>query len=237
MSIIFSLLTKYFKEILIIGLIGVILLMRACSGDTVVDPTDIVKVDGKDYELLEQKIDTVFINKIVEVKKYVPKYVDRVVEKIVEIPADVDSLQIIKDYYSKYVVKDTLKLTYEFAPEITIDSMGTKPNPTLGFGILTDTISQNQIVSRDVIWNFQVPTIYNTKVVKELPKTQLYWGLNGGFNREDVITNISGSLLLKTKKDKIFQLGLGVQNNSNIQQLSPYISAGMYWKISLGKKK
>ena len=69
MSIIFSLLTKYFKEILIIGLIVVILLMRACSGDTVVDPTDIVKVDGKDYELLEQKIDTVFINKIVEVKK------------------------------------------------------------------------------------------------------------------------------------------------------------------------
>ena len=61
MSIIFSILSKYFKEILIIGLIVVILLMRACSGDVVVDPKDIVKVDGKDYELLEQKIDTVFV--------------------------------------------------------------------------------------------------------------------------------------------------------------------------------
>ena len=46
----------YFKEILIIGLIIVILLMRACSGDSSVQEKDIVNVDGKDYELLEQKI-------------------------------------------------------------------------------------------------------------------------------------------------------------------------------------
>ena len=79
MNIIFKILSKYFKEILIIGLIVVILLMRACSGDGE-SPKNLVKVDGKDYELLEQKIDTVFVNKIVEVPKYVPKYVDRVVE-------------------------------------------------------------------------------------------------------------------------------------------------------------
>ena len=235
MNIIFKILSKYFKEILIIGLIVVILLMRACSGDTVVDPKDIVKVDGKDYELLEQKIDTVFINKIVEVKKYVPKYVDRVVEKIVEIPADVDSLKIIEDYYSKYVVKDTLKLTYEFAPEIVIDSMGTKPNPTLGFGILTDTISQNQIVSRDVIWNFQVPTIYNTKVVKELPKRVFYYGVGAGFDQTNFINNAKFGLLYKDKQDKMWGLDIGALNvNSTIQ---PYIGGSMYWKISFKKKK
>jgi len=235
MSIIFSLLTKYFKEILIIGLIGVILLMRACSGDTVVDPTDIVKVDGKDYELLEQKIDTVFINKIVEVKKYVPKYIDRVVEKIVEIPVDVDSLQIIEDYYSKYVVKDTLKLTYEFAPEIVIDSMGTKPNPTLGFGIVTDTITQNQIVSRDIKWNFQVPTIYNTKVVKELPKRVFYYGFGAGFDRTNFINKAKFGILYKDKQDKMWGLDVGALNvNSTIQ---PYIGGSMYWKISFKKKK
>ena len=235
MSIIFSLLTKYFKEILIIGLIGVILLMRACSGDTVVDPTDIVKVDGKDYELLEQKIDTVFINKIVEVKKYVPKYVDRVVEKIVEIPADVDSLKIIEDYYSKYIVKDTLKLDYEFAPDIVIDSIGTKPNPTLGFGIITDTISQNQIVSRDIKWNFQVPTIYNTKVVKELPKREFYYGFGTSFDQTNFINKANFGILYKDKKDKMWGLDVGVLNvNSTIQ---PYIGGSMYWKISFKKKK
>ena len=234
MNIIFKILQKYFKEVLIIGLIGIILLMRACSGDNE-PPKDIVKVDGKDYELLSQKIDTVFINKIVEVPKYVPKYIDRVVEKIVEIPADVDSLQIIEDYYSKYVVKDTLKLTYEFAPEIVIDSMGTKPNPTLGFGIVTDTITQNKILSRDIVWNFEVPTIYNTKVVKELPKRVFYYGFGAGFDRTNFINKAKFGILYKDKQDKMWGLDVGVLNvNSTIQ---PYIGGSMYWKISFKKKK
>ena len=234
MNIIFKILQKYFKEVLIIGLIGIILLMRACSGDSE-PPKDIVKVDGKDYELISQKIDTVFIDKIVHVPKYVPKYIDRVVEKLVEIPADVDSLKIIEDYYSKYIVKDTLKLDYEFAPDIVIDSIGTKPNPTLGFGIITDTISQNQIVSRDIKWNFQVPTIYNTKVVKELPKRVFYYGIGGGFDKTNFINNAKFSILYKDKQDKMWGLDVGALNvNSTIQ---PYIGGSMYWKISFKKKK
>lgn len=213
----------------------VVLLMRGCGND---DTNDIetVEVDGKDYGLIKQTIDTVFVTKEVKVPTYIPKYITKVETVEVQIPIDIDTLAIVEKYFSTYQVKDTLNLSYEFPLGVT-DSLGNKPSPNLGFGIITDNISQNSIISRDVDWTFQIPTIYNTSIVKELPKTQLYWGLNGGFNREDVITNISGSLLLKTKKDKIFQLGLGVQNNSNIQQLSPYISAGMYWKISLGKKK
>ena len=213
----------------------VVLLMRGCGND---DTNDIetVEVDGKDYGLIKQTIDTVFVTKEVKVPTYIPKYITKVETVEVQIPIDIDTLAIVEKYFSTYQVKDTLNLSYEFPLGVT-DSLGNKPSPNLGFGIITDNISQNSIISRDVDWTFQIPTIYNTSIVKELPKTQLYWGLNGGFNREDVITNISGSLLLKTKKDKIFQLGLGVQNNSNIQQLSPYISAGMYWKLSLGKKK
>ena len=213
----------------------VVLLMRGCDTEDTKD-IETVEVDGKDYELIKQTIDTVFVTKEVKVPTYIPKYITKVETIEVEIPIDIDTLAIVEKYFSTYQVKDTLNLSYEFPKGVT-DSLGNKPKGDLGFGILTDNISQNSIISRDVDWTFQIPTIYNTSIVKELPKTQLYWGLNGGFNREDVITNISGSLLLKTKKDKIFQLGLGVQNNSNIQQLSPYISAGMYWKISLGKKK
>ena len=234
MNIIFKILQKYFKEVLIIGLIGIILLMRACSGDSE-PPKDIVKIDGKKYELISQKIDTVFIDKIVHVPKYVPKYIDRVVEKIVEIPADVDSLQIIEDYYSKYVVKDTLKLTYEFAPEITIDSIGTKPNPTLGFGVVTDTITQNKILSRDIVWNFEVPTIYNTKVVKELPKRKFYYGIGAGFDNTNFINNAKFGLLYKDKKDKMWGLDIGALNVNNTIQ--PYIGGSIYWKISFKKKK
>ena len=235
MNIFFNTLQKYFKEILIVGLIVVILLMRACSGDSSTDPKDIVKVDGKDYELLEQKIDTVFIEKTIEVPKYVPKYITKVETVTVEVPADVDSLKVVEDYYAKYIVKDTLNLTYDFGPEITIDSIGTKPNPSLGFGYLTDTISQNKILSRKIEWNFQIPTIYNTKIVKELPKRQFYYGVGADFNKTDFIQSAKFGVLYKDKKDKIFGLNLGVLNTNN--NVTPYIGGSLYWKLSFKKKK
>ena len=223
----------FLKTIIIVGLI-IFLLLRGC-GDTPQGTKEIVKVDGKKYELVDKTIDTVFVEKRVEVPTYVPKYVDRVVEKIVKIPTHVDSLQIIKDYYSKFVTKDTLRLTYEFAPEITIDSIGTKPNPTLGFGVITDTITQNKVLSRDVVWNFEVPTIYNTTIVKDLPKTQLYYGFNLGGNKQDIFSTASGGLILKTKSDKLYQLNLGVQTNG-VDGVVPYIGGGIFWKINLNKK-
>ena len=209
--------------------------MRACSGDSSIDPKDIVKVDGKDYELLEQKIDTVFIEKTIEVPKYVPKYITKVETVTVEVPADVDSLKVVEDYYAKYIVKDTLNLTYDFGPEITIDSIGTKPNPSLGFGYLTDTISQNKILSRKIEWNFQIPTIYNTKIVKELPKRQFYYGVGADFNKTDFIQSAKFGVLYKDKKDKIFGLNLGVLNTNN--NVTPYIGGSLYWKLSFKKKK
>ncbi len=216
-------------------MIVVILLMRACSGDSSIDPKDIVKVDGKDYELLEQKVDTVFVEKVIEVPKYVPKYITKVETVTVEVPADVDSLKVVEDYYAKYIVTDTLNLTYDFGPEITIDSLGTKPNPSLGFGFLTDTISQNRILSRKIEWNFQIPTIYNTKIVKELPKRELYYGFGGAFNKTDFIQSANFGILYKDKQNKVFGLNLGVLNSNN--DVTPFIGGSMYWKLSFKKKK
>ena len=231
MSIIFSLLIKRWREILILLLLGIILFLRGC-GEDYGDKT-LVEVDGEQYELLESKTDTVFVEKEVKVTKYVPKYITKEVIKEVEIPVDVDSLAIIKDYFSKITVKDTLNLTYDF-PEVVTDSLGNKPSGDLGFGILTDVISQNSIESREIDWFFKIPTVYNTTIVKELPKNEFYWGLNGGFNKDDIISNVGAGLILKNKKNNLFQLGLGIQNNSNTSQLAPFISGGMYWKI--GKK-
>jgi hypothetical protein len=192
-------------------------------------------VDGKDYELLEQKVDTVFVEKVIEVPKYVPKYITKVETVTVEVPADVDSLKVVEDYYAKYIVTDTLNLTYDFGPEITIDSLGTKPNPSLGFGFLTDTISQNRILSRKIEWNFQIPTIYNTKIVKELPKRELYYGFGGAFNKTDFIQSANFGILYKDKQNKVFGLNLGVLNSNN--DVTPFIGGSMYWKLSFKKKK
>ncbi len=218
------------KTILILVLI-VVLLLRSCGGNEV--GKEIIKVGGKDYELLEQKVDTIFIEKTVKVPTYIPKYITKVVTETVQVPIHIDTLKIVQDYFTRYEVKDTLNLTYDFPKGVT-DSLGNKPAPSLGYGILTDVLSQNQIQSRDIEWFFQIPTIYNTTIVKELPKKELYWGVFSGFNKTDVINNVGVGLLYKNKKMNVYQIGLGVNNNSNTSQLTPFISVGMYWKI--GKK-
>ena len=54
-----------------------------------------------------------------------------------------------------------------------------------------------------------------------------------------MVSNIGAGVLIKTKKDKIFQLGLGVSNKVGTDGtsgvLSPFIGGGVYWKIKFKK--
>ena len=229
MSIIFSLLIKRWREILILLLFGIILFLRGC-GEDYGDKT-LVEVDGEQYELLESKTDTIYVEKEVKVTKYVPKYITKEVIKEVEIPVDVDSLAIIKDYFSKVTVKDTLSLAYDF-PNVVTDSLGNKPSGDLGFGILTDIISQNRIESREIDWFFKIPTVYNTTIVKELPKNEFYIGFGTGIDQTNGLNNLSGNVLFKTKKLNIYGLNLGISNQ--LGEYKPFVGGSMYWK--LGKK-
>jgi hypothetical protein len=220
---------KYIKEIIIISLVVIIALQRGCGPDY--GDKEIVKVDGKDYELIKQETDTIFIEKEVQVTKYVPKYITKEVIKEVEIPVDVDSLAIIKDYFSKVTVTDTLNLDYDFPKEVT-DSLGNKPASSLGYGILTDIISQNRIESREIDWFFKIPTVYNTTIVKELPKLEFYYGFGLGMDQTNGLGNFTGNLLVKTKKMNIYGLNIGMSNQ--LGQYKPFVGGSMYWKI--GKK-
>ena len=229
MSIIFSLLIKRWREIIILLLLGIILFLRGC-GEDYGDKT-LVEVDGEQYELLESKTDTIYVEKEVKVTKYVPKYITKEVIKEVEIPVDVDSLAIIKDYFSKITVKDTLSLAYDFPPVVT-DSLGNKPSGDLGFGILTDVISQNRIESREIDWYFKIPTVYNTTIVKELPKNEFYIGFGTGIDQTNGLNNLSGNVLFKNKKQNIYGLNIGISNQ--LGEYKPFVGGSMYWK--LGKK-
>jgi len=220
---------KYIKEIIIISLVVIIALQRGCGTDY--GDKEIVKVDGKDYELIKQETDTIYIEKEVQVTKYVPKYITKEVIKEVEIPVDVDSLAIIKDYFSKVTVTDTLNLDYDFPKEVT-DSLGNKPASSLGYGILTDIISQNRIESREIDWFFKIPTVYNTTIVKELPKLEFYYGFGLGMDQTNGLGNFTGNLLVKTKKMNIYGLNIGMSNQ--LGQYKPFVGGSMYWKI--GKK-
>jgi hypothetical protein len=96
----------------------------------------------------------------------------------------------------------------------------------------------NKILGRTYNASVKQRTIKETTIVKELPKTQLYWGLNSNFNKQDFVSSVGTGLILKTKKDKLYQVNLGVNNQTTDGTngtLSPYIGAGVYWKIRLKK--
>jgi len=205
-----------------IALLVAIVVFQQCGGNKK-GTGEIVKVDGKKYELIKHEIDTVEVVKTkVVTKKGEDIYHETIVEHEVKIPAVIDTMALLKDYYSKVLYKDTLTLP---------DSLGTVS--------LIDTISQNKIFGRTFNANVKQRTIKETTIVKELPKTQLFYGFTGGFNKEDVIANIGAGLLVKTKSDKIYQLGLGVSNKVGTDGtngvLTPFISGGVFWKIKFKK--
>ncbi len=185
---------------------------------------EIIKVDGKKYEVVNRTVDTIVKTRTqVKWKKGDDIYHETVVEKRVEVPVlqtRVDTLTILKEFYSKVIFKDTLKLDGD-----------------MGTIALTDTIFKNKILGRKWQAYLKERTIKETTIVKELPKNQVYWGFNGGFNKTDIVSNVSTGLILKTKTDKLYQLNLGVANSSSNGQtkLSPYVGVGVYWKIKIKK--
>ena len=210
-----------FRNIAIAALVIYILLQWFNPGG-VMPGGRTIRIEGKKYEIIKHDIDTVDIVKTkIVTKKGEDIYHETIVEKEVIIPAVIDTLALLKDYYSKVLYKDTLIL-----PD------------SLGIVALNDTISQNKILGRTFNASVKQRTIKETTIVKELPKTKIFYGLEGGFNKADVVSSVGAGVLINTKKDKIYQLGLGVTNQTTdgtTGGFTPYIRGGVYWKIKLKK--
>lgn len=200
------------KTLLIVALVIIIILMRSCDGSAK-KPAETIKIEGKKYEVVKREVDTLRIP--VKVTEYRPGktiYVERPV--YVNVPPGIDTLEILKDYYAKRVYRDTLTL---------------KDN--LGFIVVNDTISKNSIFGRT--WDAQVNKITVTDQIflKEPPKTQVYIGLVAGFDRPNIINFAGPSLILKTKQDRMYSLGIGYSGSNAVS-----VQGGLYWKIKLTKK-
>ena len=210
-----------FKNIAIAALVIYILLQWFNPGG-VMPGGRTIRIEGKKYEIIKHEIDTVDIVKTkVVTKKGEDIYHETIVEKEVLIPAVIDTAALLKDYYSKVLYKDVLVLP---------DSLGTVA--------VTDTISQNKILGRTFNASVKQRTIKETTIVKELPKTKLFYGLEGGFNKADFVSSVGAGVLINTKKDKIYQLGLGVTNQTTDGTnggFTPYVRGGVYWKLKLKK--
>jgi hypothetical protein len=200
------------KTLLILGLIIVILLMRACSSGEKISDGGQIKIDGKKYTVIKHTIDTI----IKPVTQTVYKegrtiFVD--VPVYVNVPANVDTAYILKDYYTKYPYKDTLRL-----------------DDGLGYIAVNDTIFKNRVLNRKFNSFINQKTILETIYVQPVPKVQMFIGGVAGFDKVNIVNFVGPSLLLKDKKDKVYSLGVGY---SNAKTLS--IQGGIYWKIKLKK--
>jgi predicted alpha/beta-fold hydrolase len=108
----------------------------------------------------------------------------------------VDTLAILKEYFSKTVYRDTLKFSE-------------------GTVIITDLISENKIQARAVNPKINQKTVIITNDVTHTikPKAALYWGLMG--TKQDNQYGYGGGLMYKSANKGVIQLNL--TNNNQIQ--------------------
>jgi len=199
---------------ILIGILFLIVIaytIKDCSNEPVVPGTTI-------------KVDTVYQEVKTETKVYVPKWRTRVetVEVPYQVTTPVDTTEVLKDYFASYVTIDTVKLPYP-------DSVG----KFFGTAIIQDTITKNTIVARSIKWNYKIPIITKTITIHPQPKAQVYIGAMANVNQVEMLSSVSGALLYKTKKDKIYIANIGVANNGAGTQ--PFIGGGLMWKIRLKK--
>ena len=188
---------KYFQNIqslLLVVLVVIIFLMRGCSSTPASTEPRIERDTVTEYITIEKE-SIVYQPKI--------KYITKV--DIDTFLTPVDTLAILADYYAIRTYEDTQVL----------DSL----NITI-----TDTVSQNQILGRQIAYNFTYPR----KTIKEtvyINQRELYFGLRG-IGNIDQVSYLGGEMLFRNKKKQVYSFGVGVDQN-----LVPVISLSMYWKL------
>lgn len=209
------------SDILVLVLL-VIIVVQYCSTPEPINPNqEFISVDGRKYEVIERKGDTTDIIKVdsgIKINLPEPQIIYK--DRIVYLDTPVDTTEILKDYFATRVYTDVIYLS-----------------DSLGKVIIIDTVSENKIINR--IWQSEITKRYitNTTIVKDPPRTEVYYGFKAGFDKSQLLSSVSTGLLLKNKKDNILSTSIGVKNNSVFNNsVEPYIEFGYYKKIKLGKR-
>ena len=177
-------------------------------------------------------IDTVGIE--VPVHDTIPMEVPYEVE--VEVPVEVekplpytvhDTIQAVVD--TNFIVNNYLNSKNIFVNTYKFDKQQ-------GSITITDTISQNKLIGRK--YTTKITPRTDTLLIPEPFKRKVFFGLEGGFNSTDFVNFIGAGVLINSKSDKIYNLGIGVNNTTTDGTngvFTPYIKGGVYWKIKLKK--
>jgi hypothetical protein len=206
------------KNIIIVILIILLFLVFLNPGGYVPMRTKYVpKIDSIPYAVH----DTISVDSLVEVEVEVEVEVPYEVEKRVEIPVmqPVDTMEILKVFYTKNIQKNVLNL----------------PNG-VGTITLTDTIVQNKIVGTSFDSKIKKQIVRDTLRLPEEKKNKVYFGVTTQVDRPNFINGMGMGVLYQTKEDKIFKVGVGVNNwvkDGVNGTFTPYVDAGIYWKIKV----
>lgn len=108
-----------------------------------------------------------------------------------------DTVRIIGDYYAIKAYSDTI-------------------NQDSNNFVITDTISQNKILSRSFKANLTEKTITNKQYFIEKPKNALYLGFRGDFRPYNGLVVLSPSLMLNAKNKALIGLSVDISKNYNV---------------------
>lgn len=191
--------------IVIVSLVAVIILMRACD-DSVVSGADTIYT-RRDTIWKETK-DTVIKNVVSTRVKYVP------FETITHTDIDTcnkDLSDLMKEYNRQTTYKDTIRLD------------------SLGYISVIDTVFQNKLSKRTYIRDYKIPLVTETTTIikAQQPKRQLYIGGNL-FGDKRTLQAITPGLLYKDRKDRVFMANVGINFDGSITY-----GVGTYFKIKL----
>ena len=119
-----------------------------------------------------------------------------------------DTIRIIEDYNTIKAYKDTI-------------------NQDSNTFVITDTISQNKILSRSFEAKISQKTINHTQLFVEKPSNALYLGFRGDFRPLYDLQVLSPSVMLNAKNKALIGLSLDLYKNGSIGY-----SGSLYFKIN-----
>lgn len=195
-----------FSSIVIVVLVAIILLQRACSGAKTPEETPVNKV----------VTDTVYIQK----DTTITKTVTRVKQIYLQLPGDSvfvadTNYQTLKSQYESLSKKYSTRNIYQ--DTILIDSLGQV--------VIRDTLQYNHLQKRSYRLSYKIPVITKTETIAS--RRQVYLG--GGLSMTTGFTDLTAqvSVLYKTKKDQVFGVYTLMNGNSK-----PQVGVSTFWNIT-----
>ena len=136
---------------------------------------------------------------------------------------------IIREYlpdtnYSKLLMQYNTLLSDYLSKNIQVDSVKID---SIGYIHITDSVSRNYIIGRNVHYNLKYPHIHDSVTVFPAIR-ELYFGGGLSGHIDAVVDEISLGLMYKSKKDVLFGLSGTYDNNNQFG-----IRLQSYWKIKL----